>query len=103
MLERHYAPRTPLEVTADSKARVESLAAQGRRVGWLTHRSVDDTGSPEVLRILMPADSVSYSAQVYAALHRLDDLGLDRIVVEAPPLGDDWLAVNDRLRRASAV
>jgi L-threonylcarbamoyladenylate synthase len=38
---------------------------------------------------------------LYAALHRLDDAALDRIVVEMPPAGDDWLAVQDRLARAS--
>lgn len=99
-LARHYAPRTPLEVAADSRSRVEGLAGQRLRVGWLTH--VDEAGA-EVLRILLPADPVSYSAQLYAALHRLDAAGLDRIVVEAPPGGDDWLAIHDRLRRAQAL
>jgi L-threonylcarbamoyladenylate synthase len=98
---RHYAPRTPMEVTANSRARVAELCRQGGRVGWLTHCADNAIASSEVLPILLPADAVSYAAQVYAALHRLDDLGLDRIVVEAPPTGDDWLAVNDRLRRAS--
>lgn len=100
-MARHYAPRTPLEVTTNGRARVDELIRQGRRVGWLTHCADDAVLPPELLRVLLPADAVSYSAQVYAALHRLDDLGLDRIVVEAPPLGDNWLAVNDRLRRAS--
>jgi L-threonylcarbamoyladenylate synthase len=101
LMARHYAPRTPLEVTANSQGRVDALLAQGRRVGWLTHHAGAAIASVEVLRILLPADAVGYSAQVYTALHRLDDLGLDCIVVEAPPTGDDWLAVNDRLRRAS--
>ena len=98
-MERHYAPRTPLEVTPNSGARVAELCEQGRHVGWLTHDTEDEIAAPEVLRILSPTDAVSYAAQLYAVLHRLDDLGLDCIVVETPPAGDDWLAVNDRLRR----
>ncbi len=98
-LRRHYAPRTPLEVVPNSIARVSALMAQGLRVGWLTH--LDEPAPPGVFRVLLPGDAVSYSAQVYAALHRLDDAQLDRIVVESPPSTDVWLAVHDRLRRAS--
>jgi L-threonylcarbamoyladenylate synthase len=54
-------------------------------------------------RIVLAADAIGYSAQLYAALHRLDDTGLDRIVVESPPAGDEWLAVHDRLRRAESA
>lgn len=98
-MPRHYAPRTPLEVVSDSRSRVEQLNREGKRVGWLTHRDQGEVAG--VLRILLPGDTVSYSAQLYAALHQLDAAGLDRIVVETPPPGDDWLAVHDRLRRAS--
>jgi L-threonylcarbamoyladenylate synthase len=98
-MPRHYAPRTKLDLTRDSAPHVSALAAQGLRVGWLTHLDVETPVT--VLRILLPADTVSYAAQLYAALHQLDDAGLDRIVVETPPGGDDWLAVHDRLRRAT--
>jgi L-threonylcarbamoyladenylate synthase len=100
-MQRHYAPRTPLDVVADSRKRVEEVTAGNLRVGWLTHR--DEPTPATVLRILLPADSVSYSAQLYSALHELDDAHLDRIIVEAPPANDDWLAVRDRLRRAAVT
>jgi L-threonylcarbamoyladenylate synthase len=99
-MPRHYAPRTPLEVVVDSRCRVEDLCKQGLRVGWVTH--TEEAISAALLHILLPADPVSYSAKLYAALHELDDAGLDRIIVETPPSGDDWLAVHDRLQRASA-
>ncbi|MBI1830868.1 MAG: threonylcarbamoyl-AMP synthase [Planctomycetes bacterium] len=98
-MRRHYAPKTPIEVTANSKVRVAELTERGLRVGWLTHL---DEENPAAVRITLPGDAVGYSAQMYAALHQLDDAELDRIVVEAPPAGDDWLAVRDRLRRAEA-
>ena len=95
-MRRHYAPKTPLEIAGH--VRVKELCDQGLRVGWLTH---EDEGETSALRIVLPSDAAGYSAQLYAALHRFDDAGLDRIVVETPPTGDDWLAVHDRLRRAA--
>jgi L-threonylcarbamoyladenylate synthase len=40
---------------------------------------------------------------LYAALHQLDAANLDRIVVEMPPDGNEWIAVHDRLWRAATV
>jgi L-threonylcarbamoyladenylate synthase len=97
-MHRHYAPRTLLEVTPQSRQRVEELCGQGLRVGWLT---LIDEGETPALRIVLPADAIGYASGLYAALHRLDSSGLDRIVVETPPTGDEWLAVHDRLRRAA--
>lgn len=97
-MHRHYSPRTPLEVTARSRDRVDKLCEHGVRVGWVTH--VED-GETLAVRMVLPANAAGYSAQLYAALHRLDLAGLDRIVVEMPPAGDEWLAVQDRLRRAA--
>ncbi len=98
-MERHYSPRTPLTVASASRDVVLAERAAGNRVGWLTH---EDTGEvPGVSRVLLPADPVSYSARLYAALHSLDDLGLERIIVEATPDDDAWLAVRDRLQRAA--
>ena len=50
----------------------------------------------------LPEDPAGYAADLYAALHRLDDAGVASIVVEAPPAGEDYAAVRDRLRRAAA-
>ena len=39
---------------------------------------------------------------VETSLRELDALGCVRILVQQPPAGEAWLAVNDRLRRAAA-
>lgn len=99
LLDRHYAPRTPLVVAPDDGgAVVRSLLAAGGRPGWLTH-STDEV--PDVATERLPGDPAGYAAGMYAALHRLDRLGLDRIVVTAVPDGEGWLAIRDRLRRAA--
>jgi L-threonylcarbamoyladenylate synthase len=103
MLGRHYAPQTPLECVRDGRKRVEELLAAGQRIGWLTLQSDLYAGSDSAIIIAMPIDPAAYSARLYAELHRLDEAGLDRIVVDSPPETSDWLAVHDRLRRASQV
>jgi L-threonylcarbamoyladenylate synthase len=97
---RHYAPRTPLELTSSPARRVAELCALGQRVGWLDWAC---PASPPltVLTVVLPADPTGYAAGLYQALHHLDDKGLDRIVVANPPDEPAWLAVRDRLLRAS--
>lgn len=100
MLARHYAPRTPLECAAAGGRRVADLLDSGLRVGWL---SLAEEGgqAPGLLKVAMPPDPAEYAASLYAALHELDALGLDRLVVTLPPDGEEWLAVRDRLSRAA--
>lgn len=100
LLPRHYSPRTPLEVAGDEgHSRVAELSKQGRRVGWLTWDGAPPSG--ESGRETLPREPVSCAAGLYAALHRLDAQNMDRIIVSRPPDGDEWLAIRDRLRRAS--
>jgi L-threonylcarbamoyladenylate synthase len=98
MLPRHYAPHTPLERGAIE--RVRDLACKGKRVGWVTWSGTQETNAATRT---MPANAAEYATKLYAVLHELDALGLDRIVVEPLPDGDDWVAVADRLQRASQV
>ena len=102
---RHYAPRTPLELTDDPCGRVTQLLAGGGRVGWLALDTEDPrvrelAASRDLIIVPMPADPQAYAARLYATLHALDQRPLDRIVVDAPPDLEAWLAIRDRLVRA---
>lgn len=92
MGRRHYAPRARLVLTSD----VTDPGPQGK-VGVLAYE-----GDPGPCREVLPADPREYAADLYAALHRLDDAGLATILVQEPPATEDWLAVRDRLARAAA-
>jgi L-threonylcarbamoyladenylate synthase len=98
-LERHYATRTPLTVLA-----VPARAAprdQGR-VGLLAQRPTQATGFAAV-EVLAPDGSVeTAAARLFAALRRLDGLGLDRILAERCEETGLGYAIMDRLRRAAA-
>jgi L-threonylcarbamoyladenylate synthase len=102
MMARHYAPRAIVEVVfGNGRQRVEELCGKGVRVGWLTF-DASGTGQPE-RTVVMPREAEAYAARLYAVLHALDEAEVERIVVAAPPETEAWLAVRDRLRRASAA
>lgn len=99
-LEAHYAPRTPLLVLPGPALRREATeqSAFGKRIGLL---ALDDLPANAV-GISLPREPRAYAHGLYAALRELDAQGHQLLLVEQPPEGGDWLAVQDRLRRASA-
>jgi L-threonylcarbamoyladenylate synthase len=50
----------------------------------------------------LPDEAQGYAHGLYAALRALDDGDAHLLLVQRPPQGREWLAVNDRLRRAAA-
>lgn len=104
----HYAPLTQLELVSQETLwqRASELEAQGLRVAtmeWSAPNEKHLTGNKpsRIERTTMPANPVSYGQMLYATLHRLDSGHFDRLLAEAPPLTIEWLAVADRLKRAS--
>lgn len=100
-LDAHYAPTTPMRlVTAKSlAAEAASAIAAGRRIAVFSRHP---PAAHECL-LWQPAASEAgrYAHDLYARLRTLDQAGVDLILVEAPPQSSAWLAVNDRLTRAS--
>ena len=96
MLERHYAPRTPLRLWES-----QPPAMNVKRVGCLAFR-VAPAGNFAAVEILSPAgDLREAAANLFAALHRLDAAGADLIVAEQVPETGLGVAIMDRLRRAA--
>ena len=100
-LDSHYAPATPVVVVDVNKLpdAVRQLQAAGKRVVTI-QREREGLGGALATR-MMPVSPDGYAHDLYAALRAMDHAGGDVIVVEAPPLGQDWAGVNDRLRRAA--
>ena len=98
-LESHYAPHTPvlMQDSAALKTTLGQLQLVGRKVA-LIHYS-DLPGAHAEMRL--PASPDGFAHALYASLRAMDNTGADLILVEAPPQGDAWLGVNDRLRRAA--
>ncbi len=102
MLDRHYAPRAalrdgrPATPCSGSCGRIRAAAG---RTAVLSLRGAPELPAARV--VAMPDDAREYAALLYATLHRLDDEGFERILVEQPPDTPEWAGVRDRLRRAS--
>lgn len=103
-LAAHYAPRTPARLVApealgdtiSDSARLsprKSIAVLARSIA----KPPDFTGS----WIAAPEKSVPYAQDLYANLRALDARAADEIWIERPPDEPDWVAVNDRLRKAT--
>lgn len=102
MLASHYAPATPLRLVGAAQLShiAARLAAEGKRAAVMVlsgYRSA--TGQT----VAMPPEPSAYGQDLYAVIRMLDCGRHDVILVETPPQTEAWLAVNDRLRRASGV
>ncbi|MSR32465.1 MAG: threonylcarbamoyl-AMP synthase [Gemmataceae bacterium] len=95
LLEKHYAPRTTaywIEENLDAVREECQLA--GWKYGILAWEEIPGALS-------LGTQPEEYARGLYDALHRLDAMGLDRILIIAPPARPEWLAIRDRLRRAA--
>jgi len=99
-LRSHYAPRAPAELLARNL--MDQRLAQARR----EHETVAVLAIGELPAaahgLTLPDSPDDYARGLYAALRLLDGDEVQRILIEAPPSSADWLAVRDRLQRATA-
>jgi L-threonylcarbamoyladenylate synthase len=104
-LPRHYAPKAKLVVLrwrddADLADQVAAFGVARERIHVLSrHRISSREGFGHVA--IMPAEAQGYAQALYAELHRCDDAGAELIIVQAPPVEEEWRAIADRLRRAA--
>ena len=103
MLERHYAPRTPLYLVNDTRT-VSVDRRREERLGILISdpNAFDDyEGFAQGLVLCPNGDLAKGAARLFDTLRTADDVDLGGIV--ATPVPDHGLgrAINDRLRRAA--
>lgn len=107
-LSRHYAPRTPLRTVSR-----EELVLSGDRTGVIARRAPatsvayarfgDGVEVADDSRwLVLPEDPAGFARELYAAVRHLDEQELGEILVEEAGEGDEWLAVRDRLSRATS-
>ena len=104
-LAGHYAPTTLLEICPSQSIwqHARQLEAQNLSTAALTwsfsnpnHISINNC-----VQVSMPQDPNAYGNQLYATLRQFDQKGFDRLLIEMPPDNPAWLAIIDRLQRAS--
>jgi L-threonylcarbamoyladenylate synthase len=101
-LAAHYAPRTPSSLVARDALRAElaQFAERDERVAVLAHGATAPDGFDGVW-IDAPAEPADYAHALYANLRALDAADADVMLIEEVPDDPDWLAVRDRLGRAT--
>jgi L-threonylcarbamoyladenylate synthase len=115
LLEKHYAPRTPLvavfgegpEALAAFRAVLRDEAAAGRRVGALL--CTEDIALAREASPGLVAEDLGSERQpeavarrLFAAMRALDATGVDVIVARPFPAAGLGVALRDRLRRAAS-
>ena len=96
----HYSPRTPLLLFKNRATLLESaeqLIKAGKTCAALL---IGDGETPRCHVTKLSNQPAEVAEQLYGALHHLDALKVDRLLVELPPDTPDWSAILDRLSRA---
>jgi L-threonylcarbamoyladenylate synthase len=93
---QHYAPATP----SWRFAQIPLAALEDPHCGWLWCGAGPATAGPA---IQLGNEPHAYARGLYAALYQLDNLGLQRLLIQLPPDAPDWAAAQDRLARASRL
>jgi L-threonylcarbamoyladenylate synthase len=100
MLTRHYAPLTKTILVNDVKKEIEKYPT--KRIGLLLFNNVTIDKEDLVVEILSKKGSLKEAtANLYAAMHRLDTQNLDLIIAQKFPEIDLGNSINDRLERAT--
>jgi L-threonylcarbamoyladenylate synthase len=102
MMAVHYAPSTiAMLCHANELSKiVHDLIQRDKKIGILSyHQKINKANSIQI--ISMPMQSDDYAQVLYAALRELDRLKLDIILIEQPPITENWFAINDRLAKAT--
>lgn len=96
----HYSPRTPLQLfdkRAGLLVAAETLKQNQKSCAALL---IGEGVKPACPVIALNAEPEAVAEQLYSALHELDGMGVDQLLVELPEQSAEWAAVLDRLTRA---
>lgn len=95
----HYAPATASRLCTAEEAGGDDVAV----ISFGLAGDSSHSGRTERLRLDVSDDPELAGSLLYAALHAADVAGCARIDIVAPPETDEWIAIHDRLLRATAV
>lgn len=88
----HYAPDAPVRLNVEKPQADEAFLAFGTA----------DTANPQTLNLSPSGNLGEAAGNLFAMLHRFDEMGVEKIAVAPIPETGLGRAINDRLRRAAA-
>jgi len=93
----HYSPRTPCLLFASTTAMLRYAQTRPTAAALLFGDATLVTDQD----VYLPNDPALAAEQLYAALHTLDAVQAEVILIESPPATPEWDALRDRLQRAA--
>lgn len=102
MLSSHYAPNTPTLLSTNLPVTIAQN--QGKSMGLISFKKKYNSRFTRVTKeiVLSKEGAMEEVAQkLYAAMHTMDSLGLDLIIIEKVPEEGIGKAINDRLTRSA--
>jgi len=100
MLSRHYAPSTDTYLTNDVHEFLQNF--EGKRIGLILFNQKIENNKIISQEVLSPNGNTKEAARnLYAAMHRLDQMKLDVIIAERLPEKGLGKTINDKLERAT--
>jgi L-threonylcarbamoyladenylate synthase len=98
----HYSPRTPMRLFA-SRDELLKNATELINANALAAALLLGSGAvPNCTYFELNNNAADVAQQLYDTLHKMDALGAEILLIEAPPAAPEWLAILDRLTRAAA-
>ena len=99
-LDAHYAPHTPVVIVQPEQLEqvLQQLTRAQKKVALLHYMQISTT---VLAAICLSPQAAQYAHGLYASLRQLDRKQADVIVIQEPPVSNDWHGIQDRLRRAA--
>ncbi len=92
----HYSPRTPMRLFATREELLKSVNVRSAAL------LLGAGAVPNCTYFELNKNAADVAQQLYDTLHKMDALGAEMLLIEAPPAAPEWLAILDRLTRAAA-
>jgi L-threonylcarbamoyladenylate synthase len=95
----HYHPKTSLRCVSATQLD-ELLTGTKLKLAVLSFSNLSFNAQP-YWHTTMPTNAQDYGRVLYKQLYQADQSGAELILLELPPAGDEWAAVQNRLQRAA--
>jgi L-threonylcarbamoyladenylate synthase len=93
----HYSPKTPVQLFASREALLQAALIETNFAGLLIGDGKLNGGKT----FNLPNNPDGMAEKLYDTLHQMDALNVTKLLIEMPPKSPEWLAIQDRLTRAS--
>jgi L-threonylcarbamoyladenylate synthase len=93
----HYSPNTPVQLFSSRQQLLQFAETETNCAALLLGEGRIANGQT----FCLPDNPIGMAEKLYDTLHQMDALGVAKLLIELPPHQPEWMAIHDRLRRAS--